>query len=57
MMTWIDIEVGDKFNKFGVEGLVIEKIKAITGDYIKSIKIESANKEIVVVSIGGDNTC
>lgn len=56
-MTWIDIEVGDKFNKFGVEGLVIEKIKAITGDYIKSIKIESANKEIVVVSIGGDNTC
>lgn len=51
-MTWNDLEIGDEFNKFGIEGKIIEKIKSIKGDYIKTIKIEKNDKEIICVSIG-----
>ena len=53
-MTWNDLEVGDKFKNFGVEGTIIEKIKSVTGNYIKTIKIENEDKKILMISIGGD---
>ena len=52
-MTWNDLEIGDEFKKFGIEGKIVEKIKSIRGDYVKTIKIERENKEFVYVSIGG----